>query len=84
MTNVTIESLALDGNKAHNGELDGNYAGCIFLQDCADVAIRKVVARDYRGDGISWQICHDVTVEDCESRNHTGLGLHPGRGRSGR
>ncbi|MBN9119585.1 MAG: right-handed parallel beta-helix repeat-containing protein, partial [Planctomycetes bacterium] len=80
ITNVTIENLALDGNKANNEELDGNYAGCIFLQDCADVLIRKVVARDYRGDGVSWQICHDVTVEECESRNHTGLGLHPGSG----
>ncbi len=80
VTNVAIENLVLDGNKANNEELDGNYAGCVFMQDCADVAIRKVVARDYRGDGISWQICHDVTVEECESRNHTGLGLHPGSG----
>jgi hypothetical protein len=80
VTNVTIENLTLDGNKANNEELDGNYAGCIFMQDCADVTIRKVLARDYRGDGISWQICHDVLVEECESRNHTGLGLHPGSG----
>jgi hypothetical protein len=80
ISGVTIEGLTLDGNKAHNEELDGNSAGCIFLQDCADVTIRKVVARDYRGDGISWQICHDVTVEGCESRGHTGLGLHPGSG----
>ncbi|MBN9121396.1 MAG: right-handed parallel beta-helix repeat-containing protein [Planctomycetes bacterium] len=80
VTNVTIENLALDGNKANNEELDGNYAGCVFMQDCADVAVRKVIARDYRGDGISWQICHDVLVEGCESRNHTGLGLHPGSG----
>ncbi|MBM3983661.1 MAG: hypothetical protein FJ304_25995 [Planctomycetes bacterium] len=80
VTNVTIEGLALDGNKTNNAELDGNYAGCIFLQDCADFTIRKVIARNYRGDGISWQICHDVTVEQCESRDHTGLGLHPGSG----
>jgi len=80
VTNVVIENLMLDGNKANNEELDGNYAGCIFLQDCADVSVRKVIARDYRGDGISWQICHDVTVEECDSRNHTGLGLHPGSG----
>jgi hypothetical protein len=80
VTGVTIENLTLDGNKANNAELDGNYAGCVFLQDCADVTIRGVVARDYNGDGISWQICHDVTVEGCESRGHTGLGLHPGSG----
>ena len=80
VSNVVIENLILDGNKANNQELDGNYAGCIFLQDCADVTIRGVVAGDYNGDGISWQICHDVTVEGCESRGHTGLGLHPGSG----
>jgi hypothetical protein len=80
VTNVTIENLTLDGNKANNQELDGNYAGCIFLQDCANFDIRRVIARNYNGDGISWQICHDVTVEDCESRDHTGLGLHPGSG----
>src|SRR5262249_21232577 len=80
VTNVVIENLTLEGNKANNEEVDGNYAGCIFLQDCAEVSIRKVIARDYHGDGISWQICHDVTVEECQSRNHTGLGLHPGSG----
>jgi hypothetical protein len=80
ITNVTIESLTLDGNKGNNTELDGNYAGCIFLQDCANFDIRKIIARNYNGDGISWQICHDVTVENCESRDHTGLGLHPGSG----
>ena len=80
VTNIAIEGIALDGNKTNNEELDGNYAGCIFLQDCADINIRRVIARNNNGDGISWQICHDVTVEECESRDHTGLGLHPGSG----
>lgn len=75
-----IENLALDGNREHNDNLDGNYAGCIFLQDCSRVAIRGVTARNYNGDGMSWQVCHDVTVEDCHSHDHTGLGLHPGSG----
>src|SRR5207253_2126390 len=38
---VVIEDLALDGNRANNELLDGNYAGCIWLQDCNDVKIRK-------------------------------------------
>lgn len=80
VTNIAIEGITLDGNKANNEELDGNYAGCIFLQDCADINIRRVLARNNHGDGMSWQICHDVTVEDCESRDHSGLGLHPGSG----
>lgn len=80
ITGVTIENLALDGNKQHNANLDGNHAGCIFLQDCSRIAIRGVTARNYNGDGISWQVCHDVTVENCHSHDHTGLGLHPGSG----
>lgn len=77
---VVIENLTLDGDKDHNAELDGNYAGCIFLQDCNRITMRGVHARNYHGDGISWQICHDVTVEHCVSEGHTGLGLHPGSG----
>ena len=80
ITDVVIENLALDGNKEHNENLDGNHAGCIFLQDCSRIAIRGVTARNYNGDGISWQVCHDVTVENCHSHDHTGLGLHPGSG----
>lgn len=77
---LVIEELCLDGNRANNANLDGNYAGCIWLQDCSRIHIRKVLARDYNGDGMSWQICHDVLAEECESRGHAGLGMHPGSG----
>ena len=78
--NIAVEKLLLDGDKANNENLDGNYAGCIFLEDCRDIQIRNVTAQNYNGDGISWQICHDVMLEDCCSTGHTGLGLHPGSG----
>jgi hypothetical protein len=80
LSDVTIENLVLDGDKARNENLDGNYAGCIFLQDCSRITIRGVQARNYNGDGISWQVCHDVLVDNCISEHHTGLGLHPGSG----
>jgi hypothetical protein len=80
LADLTIENLVLDGDRAHNENLDGNYAGCIFLQECNRVTIRGVSARNYNGDGISWQICHDVLVENCVSEGHAGLGLHPGSG----
>lgn len=80
VSDVVIENLTLDGNKENNENLDGNYAGCVFLQDCNRWTLRKVTARNYNGDGISWQVCHDVRVEDCHSHDHTGLGLHPGSG----
>ena len=77
---VVIENLLLDGNRQRNEHLDGNYAGCVFLQDCNRVTIRGVTARNNHGDGISWQICHDVVVENCVCENNADLGLHPGSG----
>lgn len=80
ISKFAIENIRLDGNGKKNANLDGNYAGCIFLQDCAEGRIQGVTAHDYNGDGISWQICHDMVVEKCRSHDHVGLGLHPGSG----
>jgi len=80
IADVSIENLVLDGNKSNNAKLDGNYAGCVWLQDCIRITLRNLTARHYNGDGLSWQICHDVLVEKCHSHGHTGIGLHPGSG----
>ena len=80
ISDVEIRDLVLDGNRSNNQHLDGNYAGCIFMQGCEQIQIENVEARNYNGDGISWQICHDVTVTNCRSLNNADLGLHPGSG----
>ena len=77
---VVIENLTLDGNRSNNENLNGNYGGCIFLQDCNRYTIRNVEARNYNGDGISFQVCHDVLVENCHSHDNADLGVHPGSG----
>ena len=77
---VVIENITLDGNRQNNENFNGNYGGCIFLQDCNRYTIRNVTARNYNGDGISFQICHDVRVEMCHSHDNADLGVHPGSG----
>jgi len=77
---IAIENIALDGNRANNAFLNGNYIGCIFLREGNRINMRKVTARNFNGDGISWQVCHDVRVEDCHSHDNAGYGLHPGSG----
>jgi hypothetical protein len=77
---VVIENLVLDGNKSNCTNLNGNYGGCIFLQDCNRYTMHNVTARNYNGDGISFQICHDVVVENCHSHDNADLGIHPGSG----
>jgi len=80
MTDMHIENLVIDGDKDNNAYLDGNYGGCIWFQDCSRIVIRGVTARNNNGDGISWQICHDVEVENCICHDNKDLGLHPGSG----
>ncbi|MCA9132355.1 MAG: right-handed parallel beta-helix repeat-containing protein [Planctomycetales bacterium] len=77
---VTIENLTLDGNGSQTENFNGNYGGCIFLQDCNRYTLRGVETRNYNGDGISFQICHDVVVDKCYSHGNTDLGVHPGSG----
>jgi hypothetical protein len=79
-SDVWIENLTLDGNRANCENFNGNYGGCIFIQDCNRYTFRKVTAREYNGDGISFQVCHDVVVDDCYCQNNTDLGVHAGSG----
>jgi parallel beta-helix repeat protein len=50
------------------------------MQDCENVQVQSVAIHDWNGDGISWQIGHDVRVENCDISNMAVLGLHPGSG----
>lgn len=77
---VTIEDLVLDGNRTNVENFNGNYGGCIFLQDCNNFTFRRVETRNYNGDGLSFQICHDVEVDHCHSHDNADLGVHPGSG----
>ncbi len=80
VSGIAIEDVCLDGNRSNNEFLNGNYVGCIFLRESNRVAMRRVVARNYNGDGISWQVAHDVRVEGCECLDNANFGLHPGSG----
>ena len=77
---VLIEDLVLDGNRAENEEINGNYAGGVFIQYCNRYTFRNVVSRDYNGDGFSFQVCDDIRFENCSAIDNTNLGFHPGSG----
>jgi parallel beta-helix repeat protein len=80
ISDAVIENITLDGNRANNEFLNGNYVGCIFLRESNRIHMKQVTARNFNGDGISWQVCHDVRAEDCVSHDNAGYGLHPGSG----
>lgn len=78
--NVLVEDLVLDGNRTENEEINGNYAGGVFIQHCDRHTFRNVVSRDYNGDGFSFQVCDDIRFERCRAENNANLGFHPGSG----
>ena len=80
VADVAVENICLDGNRANVEFLNGNYVGCIFLRESNRIHLRGVTARNFNGDGISWQVCHEVRVADCHSHDNAGYGLHPGSG----
>ncbi len=79
-SHFAVENIALDGNRANNANINGNYAGALWFQDCSNITLTGLNVRDYNGDAISFQICHDVVVENCDLVNNADLGIHPGSG----
>src|SRR5947209_4672153 len=77
---VVVEGLTIDGQSPKAKRLDGCRGGGIYLFQCAAVTVRNCVVRSYYGDGISFQVSEQVTIEDCLCEENAGLGLHPGSG----
>ena len=78
--NVTFEDLTVDGNRAENTYLDGCRGGAIYMYNVRNVTVKNCVARNYNGDGISFQISDNVHVLNSESYGQAGYGVHPGTG----
>ncbi len=78
--NVVIEDIVLDGNKANNELMNGNYAGGVFIQNCDNWSFNNVTVRNYNGDGYSFQVCDNIHFNGCKSLDNSGLGFHPGSG----
>jgi hypothetical protein len=78
--NVVFEDLIVDGNRAENKYIDGCRGGAIYMYRVRNITVRRCTARNYNGDGISFQISDGVQVLDSESYGHAGYGIHPGTG----
>jgi hypothetical protein len=78
--NVRLENLIVDGNRHNNGALNGCRGGAIYFWKSRNCHVVNCVARNFNGDGISFQVSPGVTVENCESHDNAALGVHPGSG----
>lgn len=78
--NVSISDFTIDGNKAKNDRLDGCNGGGIAIIKSKNVTVSKVSVKDFNGEGITWQITENVTIQNCEISGCTNMGMHPGTG----
>jgi parallel beta-helix repeat protein len=67
-------------SKLQNPHINGNFSGAVFLQSCNRWRFQNVVAREYNGDGFSFQVCDDIHFENCQALDNADLGFHPGSG----
>ncbi|HPP09155.1 MAG TPA: right-handed parallel beta-helix repeat-containing protein, partial [bacterium] len=75
--------ITIDGNAEENEFIDGCRGGGIFLLQCHGIKLKGVTEKNYNGDGISFQQCTKLMIEECEVLNNYGSGLHPGSGSAG-
>jgi hypothetical protein len=82
LSNVVVENLLIDGNKARNEMLDkGAFDdGSVRFDQCNRVLVRGITVRNSYCDGIVWGISHDLTVEGCHLYDVARLALHSGSG----
>jgi parallel beta-helix repeat protein len=77
---VEIADLVLEGNGDNNAHINGNFSGAVFIQSCNRWRFTNVLARNYNGDGFSFQVCDDIQFRHCRALNNADLGFHPGSG----
>jgi parallel beta-helix repeat protein len=77
---VTVKDLVLEGNRDKNAHINGNFSGAVFIQYCHRWHFENVTAREYNGDGYSFQVCDDIHFQNCRALNNADLGFHPGSG----
>lgn len=78
---AAVRDLHLEGNRADNDKaMGGCRGGAVYFCQCADMEVTGLSECDYRGEGLSFQMCRDVRVLRSQFDQNSGNGLHPGAG----
>lgn len=80
---AAVADLVIDGNREANERLHGCRGGGVFLLGSRKVRLNRLCVECYHGDGISFQQCVDLRIEDGLLTGNAGAGLHPGSGSVG-
>ncbi len=78
--NVSISNLTADGNRSENFKADGCNSAGVYIFKSKKIIVDNVHVKDFNGEGISWQITENVTIQNSEISGSGNTGLHPGTG----
>ncbi|MFC2116626.1 right-handed parallel beta-helix repeat-containing protein, partial [Bacteroidota bacterium] len=78
--NAHISNFTIDGNKENNDLLDGCNGGGVAILRSKNVTVDNVHVQNFNGEGITWQITEEITVQNCEISGCSNMGMHPGTG----
>jgi hypothetical protein len=82
---AAVRDLVIVGSKDANRDtrMDGCRGGAIYFPKSHANEVTGVCERDHNGEGLSFQMCRDVTIRQCRFEGNTGNGMHPGAGSTG-
>lgn len=81
IADVAVRDLALEGNSRLQEVPMGACRGAaVYFARSRKIEVTGVRERDYRGEGIGFQMCRDVIIRECRVSGNAGNGLHPGAG----
>lgn len=78
--NVVLSDFMVDGNKENTVSVDGCNGGGVAVLYSKNVLVDEVHVKNFNGEGITWQVTENVTVQNCEIEGSANIGLHPGSG----
>ncbi|NKB67199.1 MAG: hypothetical protein GKR89_09070 [Candidatus Latescibacteria bacterium] len=81
ISHAALRHIHLEGHRSDNDKsMGGCRGGAVYFGNSQDLEITAVTERDYFGEGLSFQMCRQVRIADCQFDDNTGNGLHPGAG----
>jgi hypothetical protein len=85
VVSAAVRDLALDGSRSTNSEtrMDACRGAAVYFARSRHLEITGVREWAYNGEGLGFQMCHDVRIRDCLCCDNSGNGLHPGAGSTG-
>jgi hypothetical protein len=78
---VAIRDLTLDGDREHQSAGIGSCRGAaVYFIHSRRFEVRGVVESGFHGEGLGFQMCRDVRIQECTFNANVGNGYHPGAG----